>query len=47
MKCPQTKFHPDNISHVKVLGKKKSIFIIRSKFIVKSKFSHSRVFCLL
>jgi len=22
MKCPQTKFHPDNISHVKVLGKK-------------------------
>jgi len=47
MKRPQTKFHPDTISHSKVITSKKSKFIIRSKFIVRWKFSCSSFFLVM
>jgi len=43
MKRPQTKFHADTASDSKLIRSKKSNFIFRSKFIVRSKFSCSRV----
>jgi len=46
MKRPQTKFHAHTTRESQVIRSKKSKFIIRSKFIVSSKSSCSRVFSL-
>jgi len=44
MKRPQTKLHVHTMRESQVIRSKKSKSIIRSKFIVGSKFSCSRVF---
>jgi len=46
MKRPPNQFHTHTMKNTKLLGQKKSKFIIRSKFIVGSNFSCNSFFSL-